>query len=73
MGVFVAGWKGVNVSVNVDVTLGVSEMVGVRIDGVPLTVAVGGVMVPVTVIVVVDVGVASRGLGAKARQTKPAQ
>ena len=73
MEVFVAGWKGVNVSVNVEVTLGVREMVGVRMDGVPLTVAVAGVVVPVMVIVVVVVGVASSGLGAKERQTNPAQ
>lgn len=73
MEVFVAGWKGVNVSVNVEVTLGVREMVGVRMDGVPLTVAVAGVVLPVTVIVIVVVGVASSGLGAKERQTNPAQ
>ena len=46
-------------------------MVPVIMGGVPLTVAVNGVMVPVMVLV--DVGVTSRGLGAKERQTNPAQ
>ena len=44
-------------------------MVPVIMGGVPLTVAVNGVMVPVMVMV----GVTSRGLGAKERQTNPAQ
>lgn len=48
-------------------------MVGVIMAGVPLAVAVAGVVVPVRVSVAVRVGVASRGLGAKERQTKPAQ
>ena len=71
------GWKGVRVMVGVKVvvgvgvTLGVRVMVPVTIGGVPLTVAVSGVMVPV--IVMVGVGVVSRGLGAKERQTNPAQ
>lgn len=69
----VAGWKGVNVSVNVLVMEGVSEMVAVRMFGVPLTVAVAGVTLPVEVVVNVGVGVASFGFGAKERQTKPAQ
>ena len=43
----------------------------VIIGGVPLTVAVNGVMVPV--MVMLGVGVTSRGLGAKERQTNPAQ
>lgn len=51
--------------------LGVSVMEGVRIRGVPLTVAVSGVMVPV--MVGVGVAVTARGLGAKERQTNPAQ
>ncbi len=72
-GVFVAGWKGVNVLVGVSVTLGVSEMVAVRMFGVPLTVAVAGVMLPVEVVVNVGVEVAFSGLGAKERQTNPAQ
>ena len=71
----VLGWKdvsvieGVKVSVGVNVWLGVSVMEGVMMGGVPLTVGVPGVMVPV----MVGVGVISRGSGEKDRNTKPAQ
>ncbi|GJQ34898.1 MAG: hypothetical protein HS100_01580 [Anaerolineales bacterium] len=70
---FDGGWNGVTEIVGLGVMLGVREMVGVMTCGVPLTVAVAGVMVPVTVIVKVGVGVASRGFGANERQTNPAQ
>lgn len=75
--VLVLGMKGVSVTVEVELAVGVFVMLGVkvmeavRMGGVPLTVAVGGV--PVTVRVVVGVGVTSRGLGAKERQINPAQ
>ncbi|MCE7858513.1 MAG: hypothetical protein DYG86_01855 [Chloroflexi bacterium CFX2] len=70
---FDGGWNGVTEIVGLGVMLGVREMVGVMTCGVPLTVAVAGVMVPVTVIVKVGVGVALRGFGANERQTNPAQ
>ncbi len=59
------------VIVGVGVTLGVGVIEGVKIMGVKLTMVRTGVMVPV--LVMVGVGVISRGFGAKVRKTRPAQ
>lgn len=77
MNVLVLGRKNVSVAVGVKVIVGVNVCVGVEvmvpvtISGVLLGVAVDGV--PVMVRVMEGVGVTLPGLGAKERQTNPAQ
>ena len=58
------------VIVGVGVMLGVGVIEGVKIMGVKLTMVRTGVMVPV--LVMVGVGVISRGFGAKVKKTRPA-